>query len=553
MDSRQQADALHRSGITAFQAGHSPEAVDLIRRAIQLDSNRADFHSNLGLILSDSDREAAIEEFRRAVALQPNLVEAQKNLGEMLIWSGSLVEAIEPLGKALELGADVAEKTSALAMALRHTGRLEESLRCYDRILAAHPNDAGIAAERLYLLQLLPRFDSSAILREHLAWNDRFAAPLKKEIRSHQNDPDPKRRLRIGYVSPDFKNHCQRLFTLPLFSRHDHGNFEIFCYSSVTEPDEVTNHLRASADQWRHVTGQSDEQVAQTIREDRIDILVDLTMHMPHGRPLLFARKPAPVQIAWLAYPGTTGIEAIDYRLTDPYLDPPGETDADYREKSIRLPHTFWCRDFGPGTPDVGELPALKNGFITFGCLNNFCKVSDAALRLWSKVLAELPTSRLILFLDNEPRQSQLPAELGIDPSRIEFVPLQGYHDYLRTYHRIDIGLDTLPYNGHTTSLDSFWMGVPVVTMVGKTVVGRAGWSQLNNLELPELAARREADFVRIAIELAADVPRLSELRRGLRQRLQTSPLMDAAGFARDLESVYRRLWQDWVRTHACA
>jgi protein O-GlcNAc transferase len=551
MEARQQADALHRSGVAAFQAGRSADAIDLIRRAIQLDPTRADFRSNLGLILSDSDPAGAITLFREAIALQPDLALVHKNLAMMLYERGFIDESINEFGRALELGVDVVGELNELALAMRHAGQVERSLACYDKILAARPDNAIVAGERCYLLQLIPRFDAQAILREHIAWDRGFAQLLKKEIQPHENNRDPNRRLRIGYVSPDFKNHCQQYFTLPLFSRHDHKAFEIYLYSSVSNPDDVTVRLKNYADTWREVAGQSDQNVAKLVREDRIDILVDLTMHMPQGRPLLFARKPAPLQIAWLAYPGTMGMEAIDVRLTDPYLDPPSQTDGNYSEKSLRLPHTFWCFDLDRAGPTVHALPALKNGFITFGCLNNFGKVNESVLALWAKVLAKLPNSRLALLLDDADRQKWVATQLGVDPSRLEFVPIQGHHDYLRTYNRIDLGLDTLPYNGHTTSLDSFWMGVPVVSLVGKTVVGRAGWSQLNNLKLSELAAFSEADFVRIAVELATDLPRLAEIRRTLRDRILKSPLMDADQFTRDLEAVYRRLWRQWVGAHA--
>ncbi len=240
----------------------------------------------------------------------------------------------------------------------------------------------------------------------------------------------------------------------------------------------------------------------------------------------------------------------MNYRLTDPYLDPPGEGDANYSEKSIRLPNTFWCFDPGRGGPAVQALPALRNGFVTFGCLNNFCKVNQDMVRIWGKVLQELPNSRLVLRLDPSIGAVWVPRVLGVDPSRVEFIGHHDHHDFQKVFHRIDLGLDVLPYNGHTTSLDSYWMGVPVVTLVGKTVVGRAGLSQLNNLGLTELVAFNEADFVRIAVGLANDLPRLSELRRTLRRRMQNSPLMDAPKFARDVENIYRQVWREWVRSH---
>jgi predicted O-linked N-acetylglucosamine transferase (SPINDLY family) len=289
----------------------------------------------------------------------------------------------------------------------------------------------------------------------------------------------------------------------------------------------------------------SDAKVARMIREDRIDILVDLTMHMSNGRPLVMARKPAPVQVAWLAYPGTTGLSAMDYRLSDSWLDPPG-TDGDYSEKSIRLPESFWCYDPLTDRPQVNELPALSAGHIVFGCLNNLCKVSDFTLDLWAAVLGSVGGSRLVLLSPRgEHREAMLQkfAARQIEPSRIEFVPFQPRQDYLREYHRIDLGLDTLPYNGHTTSLDSFWMGVPVVTRMGKTAVGRAGWGQLNNLGLGELAADTDEGFVKIAVELANDLSRLCQLRGELRERMRRSPLMDGPRFARNMEQIFRQVW----------
>jgi len=285
------------------------------------------------------------------------------------------------------------------------------------------------------------------------------------------------------------------------------------------------------------------------VRADRIDVLVDLSLHMAHHRLLVFARKPAPVQVSWLGYPSTTGLETIDYRLTDPFLDSVGAADSCYSEKSARLPETFWCYDPLNETLFPNDLPALRNGFIRFGCLNNFCKVNDGVLELWAKVLAAVAASRLLLLAPlGSARQKVLESfsRCGIESQRIEFVDFAARSKYLELYHRIDLGLETFPYNGHTTSLDSLWMGVPVVTLVGATAVGRAGWSQLSNLGLTELAAHAPQDFVRIASELANDLPRLSELRSTLRQRMATSPLMDAPRFARNIEAAYRRIWKDW-------
>jgi predicted O-linked N-acetylglucosamine transferase (SPINDLY family) len=289
------------------------------------------------------------------------------------------------------------------------------------------------------------------------------------------------------------------------------------------------------------------------VRGDQIDILVDLTLHMSRSHLLVFARKPAPVQICWLGYPGTTGLTEIDYRLTDPYLDPPGLNDAYYSEQSIRLPETFWCYDPLTTEPAINPLPALKNGQITFGSLNNFCKVNAAVLELWARVLSAVEQSRLLLLApEGSARENVLRilGKAGISANRITVVGPQSRECYLKLYHDIDIGLDTLPYNGHTTSLDAYWMGVPVVTLVGQTAVGRAGLSQLTNLGLPELIAHTPNQYVSIAVELANDIGRLSELRSTLRQRLEQSPLMDAPRFARNIEAAYRSMWQRWCAAH---
>jgi len=280
------------------------------------------------------------------------------------------------------------------------------------------------------------------------------------------------------------------------------------------------------------VAGWSDEQLAARIRDDRIDILIDLTMHMAGNRLLVFARKPAPIQVSWLAYPGTTGLSTMDYRLTDPYLDPHGRHDEDYSERSTRLPDTFWCYDPLASEPAVGPLPALETRQITFGSFNDFVKVNDQVLKLWAEVMHAVERSRLVLLAPEGIARTRALKTLdhcGIAADRVEFAKFVPRPQYLRQYERIDIALDPVPYNGHTTSLDAMWMGVPVVTLVGTRVVGRAGLSQLTNLELTDLVAHTSEQYVRIAAELAKDLPRLAELRKTLRQRMEVSPLMDGA------------------------
>ncbi|MCL2641293.1 MAG: hypothetical protein FWD53_10640, partial [Phycisphaerales bacterium] len=382
-------------------------------------------------------------------------------------------------------------------------------------------------------------------------FNQTFAEPLKREILPWANDRTPPgstngRRLRIGYVSNQFRGHVIGLNMLPLLANHDKEQFEIFCYSDVNEPDFYTFRFQQCADQWINTLGKSPQDLAERIRRDRIDILVDLNMHLAGERLMVFARKPAPVQVAFAAYPGTTGLTAIDYRLTDGNLEPTGEMPAPSSEAAIRLPRSFWC--YVPQVKDlpVNSLPAQEMGFITFGNLNNFCKLNEPTFELWAMIMQNVTRSRLIMMTpdgSHRQRTRSFFEHRGITPDRIDFVPRTMPDKYMRTYHRIDLGLDSFPYNGHNTSIDSFYMGVPVITIVGNSPVSRATYSQLTNLNLPELAGKSPAEFVRIATELANNWPHLAELRQNLRPRMQASPLMNEKLFAESIEQAYRDMW----------
>jgi len=330
---------------------------------------------------------------------------------------------------------------------------------------------------------------------------------------------------------------------------HNHELFEIFCYSSVRIPDTMTGHFRGQVDVWRNVLGLTDEQVAQAIRQDGIDILVDLTMHMARNRLLVFARKPAPVQVTYLAYCGTTGLSAMDYRLTDPYLDPPDQDQRFYSERSVCLPETYWCYRPAPSTPAVNSVPALKRGYATFGCLNNFCKVTPPTLAAWCRILQAMPSARLLLHAsEGSHRRSvqEVLAGQGIAAQRLAFVGSLPLEEYFKAYEQIDVALDPLTYGGGTTTCDALWMGVPVVSLAGQTAVGRGGVSILSNVGVPELVARDAEQYVRIGVDLAHDWSRLCELRATLRDRMQNSPLMDAGRFTRNLEAAYREMWTRW-------
>jgi predicted O-linked N-acetylglucosamine transferase (SPINDLY family) len=554
------ADAHNNLGNALFCLGRLEAAVATLRRAIALRPEFADAYNNLANALSGLSRyEEANSAYRRALELRPNWPQARNNLAVALYSQGNLDGAEQEFRSIFDSRPDYADGFVNFGNVLRAMGRLDESIAAYERAVEIDPNDAATASSRLFVLQFHPDFDAQRILAEHRRWDQRFAQPLGES--PAPRDRDPGRRLRIGYVSPDFRQHCQSLFTEPLLSHHDPEQFEVFSYCSVGRPDAITARLRDRADVWRETHRMSDQAVAELVRADGIDILVDLTMHMSNGRPLLMARRPAEVQVTWLAYPGTTGVKAIDYRLTDPYLDPAGMYDDCYAERSVRLAETFWCYDpwgmeldrssSADPLPLPAKPPALRNGYLTFGCLNDFCKMNAAVLALWSRVMRAVSGSRLRLLAPEGSARRWTLAKLeasGISADRVEFVSRKPRREYLAEYWLIDVCLDTFPYNGHTTSLDAYWMGVPVITRVGRTVVGRAGLSQLSNLRLTELAAPEDDRFVQIAVELAGDMPRLAEMHDTLRDRMMASPLMDAARFARNMEAAYRAMWKSHCR-----
>ncbi|HWE02729.1 MAG TPA: tetratricopeptide repeat protein [Tepidisphaeraceae bacterium] len=532
------------------------DAIRVYSQALARRPENADILTNIGNALKRQGRlDEAVIAHRRAVAIRPNFAKGIYNLANGLREQGKFDEAINGYRRAIQLEPDLMEPYNNLGNLLKDRGFLDEALACYDQAIRLAPADPGRHSNRLYAMLFHPAFSAADLYDAHREYNRRHSEPLRRFIQAHGNNRDSQRRLRIGYISSNFCDHVVGRNVLPLLREHDRGGFEIHCYADELKNDLFTATFRSYADKWRNVAGLTDERVAAAVREDRIDILVDLTLHLSNNRLMVFARKPAPVQVTFAGYPGGAGLDAIDYRLSDPRLDPPGAADRFYAEKTIRLPETFWCYDevammMGLNAePRIGPAPALANGFITFGCLNNFCKINSRVIAAWARVLGAVGNARLILLAwEGDHRRVTLErfASHGIDPGRIEFVLNRRREEYLIYYHRIDIGLDTLPYNGHTTSLDSYWMGVPVVTHVGQTAVGRAGLSQLTNLGLPELAAASEDEFVAIARDLAGDLTRLSALRQGLRERMRRSPLMDARRFAKNIESAYRDIWRRW-------
>jgi protein O-GlcNAc transferase len=496
----------------------------------------------------DTGPERRVELLRRAVAIDRS-VRTLDRLGEALAELGETDEAIECFRDARRLAPDDGEPVALMLDALSRACRLTEATVLLRHFLTLK-NAPELRDLLLTTMPYLPAYDDAAILTEARAWDrNHGASPTTLSDAKFVNDRSPDRPLRIGYVSRDFRDHAHKLFLRPLFANRDRGAFRVFLYADVAEPDSETEHFERTADDWRDIARLDDASAAELVRRDEIDVLVDLTMHLAKNRLLLFARKPAPVQICWLAYPGTTGLAAMDYRISDPYLDPADVDLGLYSERSLRLPDCFWCYDPCANGPEPGELPARRSGHVTFGCLNNFVKVGDEVIALWARVLRGIERSRMVVLAPKGDVQKHAIREFGrhgIAPGRVELVDRLPRSEYLATYRRIDLCLDTFPCCGHTTSLDALWMGVPVVTLRGKTVIGRAGASLLMNLGLPELLADTYDDYARIAVDLCVDLPRLEALRSGLRPRMHASPLMDGARFAANMEALYLQAWREW-------
>jgi protein O-GlcNAc transferase len=545
-------ETLNQYGDFLQVRGQIDEALELYERALRARPESAAAHYNRAnvLILKRMHREA-IAGFQEALRLRPDFPEAYANLAILLNETSRPDEALETCRRALERGADCDKLPGIMANSLLLLGRGEEAIEYYRKSIALLPDKPDEYSNLLYALNFMPDYDPSVLLTEHLQWARQYAEPLTAQAPPHDNDRKPRRRLRIGYLSPDFRNNAVNFFVEPLLVSHDHKRFEIFCYSTTLYPDETTARLQAAADHWRDARHQTDEQIAALVREDKIDILVDLSGHMGRRRLLVFARKPAPIQVTYLGYQNTTGMSAMDYRITDQRADPAGLTDRFYTEKLVRLPRAFFC--YQPcEAPPITRLPALESGTITFGSFNNFAKVTPRVIDAWLEILKRVPSSRLLILAFRggslERRLCELAQQRGISPERVELHDKLPRQDYLRLIQQADIALDPFPFNGHTTICDSIWMGVPVVMLQGQSYASRFGGSVLANLGLEKWIANSVDDYVDLAVKSAADLPRLSKLRNELRPRMADSALLDFPGFARNLEKAYRQMWLDWCR-----
>jgi protein O-GlcNAc transferase len=544
------AEAHAYLGAVLQEQGRIEEAVAACRRAIALRPDLAEAHCNLGNALRDQGkfREAAAA-YRRSIGLWPDYFVAHANLGNALRDQGLLTEAVGAYRQAIAIKPDFALAHCNLGNALQDGGKLQEAMEAFRRAIDLDPGYASAHSNLLMCMHYASSVSPADLHAEALAFGRRHEAV--GTMMTYDNARDAERRLRIGYVSADFRNHPVGYFLARVLAARDPAAAEIICYAHQPIDDAMTARLRGHADQWRSIIGMSDADAAAMIRRDAIDILVDLGGHTANNRLTLFALRPAPVQATWLGYFDTTGLTAIDHILADRFVVPPGEEDR-FSETVWRLPDIYLC--YAPHAIAIvpAPPPALANGFVTFGCFNNRAKITDETVRVWAEVLRRVDGARL--FLKNRSLADAAVADAltnafashGIAQERLILEGQSPLPELLAAYNRTDIALDPFPFAGGTTTAEALWMGVPVVTLRGDRWVGRMSEGMLTTLGLAELVAGDAEGYVRIAVELARDLSRLGALHAGLRRMLQDSPFCDGPRFARALDAAYRDMWRVW-------
>lgn len=541
------ATAKNVLGIACRQSGRLAEAIARLTEAVALDPDFFDARVNLANALLDAgDPQAALPHYRRALALNPNAAAVHNNLGNLHRELRQPTEALASYGRALELDPGHARAWSNVGNIRKDLGDTGGALDAFRRSLALAPNRPEVWSNLLLTLNASDTTTADEIAAEHRAFGRRFA-PLLPPLPPRDDVPLAGRRLRVGYVSADFRKHAVATFFLPLIEAHDRSAFEVFCYYNQPRGDDVTTRIQSLAEHFLPVAGMPDRALAARIRQDGIDVLIDLNGHTADNRLPLFFLRPAPIQATWLGYLGPTGVPTIDWRITDIHADPENAASPPGLEAPWRLPSTMWCYRPYAEAPDVSPLPSAATGIVTFGCLNNPGKVSPTVLDAWSEILANTPQSRLLLLTSPDAgRIDELRRRFGrvtAAPDRLEFISRVPLADYLRLYSRIDVALDTWPYTGGTTSCDALWMGVPVVSLAADRPFARSGRSILAQLGLADLVASTPSHYVSIACALANDRERLAALRAALRPRMAASPLTDAVAFARDFEAALKAMW----------
>jgi predicted O-linked N-acetylglucosamine transferase (SPINDLY family) len=548
--------ALYYLGGIHVEHGKLDDAVSCFRQVTSLMPDFFFAHYDLGVVLGEQgELDEAIASYNQALKVKPDNYMALYNLGCALRDQGRLEESISIYRKALKVKPDAFESLYDQGSALQVQGSLDEAISIYRKALKVKPEDIKAHNSFIFTLYYMSDITQEEIYHESLLWSERFA---QIKPGKHENDLRSDRRLRVGYVSPDFRMHSVFYFIEPVIKAHDREKVEVFCYANVEiqDQDQATRHLQALAEHWISIIGKSDEEIVTRIKKDKIDILVDLAGFTNNNSLTVFARKPAPIQVTWLGCPNTTGLQTMDYRLTDAIADPLDGEDRFYSEELIRLDHGFLCYNPFLSVPEVNPPPCIDHNHVTFGSFNNLTKVTPEVIRVWAGILHAVPDSQLLLkasqFADEQTmkRFKEMFASHDIAHERLVMLKrTPSNEEHLGLYSKVDIGLDTFPYNGTTTTCEALWMGVPVVTLVGERHAGRVGASILKRVGLENLVASNVDQYIELARSLAADRDRLQEMRLNMRDRMQKSNLMDSELFTNHLEEVYRGMWDKYCES----
>jgi len=532
------AEAYLAKGDSLRILGRYAEAVAAYEAALRYEPDSALCCRCLGIAYVDTrDIARAQECFLRAQQLNPGDAVTATHLGTLYFNMERRREAVKTFLQGLQ-AATSAEEVSELSLALGNvyvsTGQIQEAIACYRSGLARNPGNASLHSNLLMAMHYSAETSAAEILHESIAWGNNYA---EKELLSCRQVGDWP--LKIGFVSADFRDHSVSYFFEPLLAKLNRDRFEVYCYSGVSSPDSTTERLKSRADHWIETFPIPDDLLAERIIAEKIDILVDLSGHSNGNRLRVFERRVAPLQITWLGYPGTTGVQTIDFRISDAVADPVGVSETLHTEKLVRLPESFLCYQPPADAPQVASLPLLDNKVVTFGSFNNLAKITPRTLTVWGEILGKTPGSRLVLksraFADEDVVSDwhKLLEDHGMRPARVSLIPfVLSSWKHFANYAKIDIALDTFPYNGTTTTCEALWMGVPVITLSGDRHAARVGASLLSCIGLNELVTENWHDYVARAVQLAGDVEQLKLYRRTMRERMLASPLCDAAGFA---------------------
>ena len=547
-------DALNNLASALNEKKKFSEAIHYSKKALSFRNDFAEAYFNLGNALDGQLKyDEAIRNYRKALSFKPDYAEAHTCLGTALAEQDKLDQAIACYLKAISLKPDLDAAHNNLANVFKQQGNLKKAITSYQKALSLNPADAKNHSNLLLALNYSADFSQEDIFKESVKWAEEHAGKISRTAGNFLNTIEKEKKLRIGYLSPDFRRHSVAYFFEPLLEGHHKERVTVYCYSDVESPDQVTKRLQTKSDVWFDITGQTNEEVAQQIITDRIDILIDLAGHTAKNRLLVFAQKPAPIQVSWLGYPNTTGMKQVDYRITDEIADPRGQADKLHSEQLIRMENGFLCYQAAPSAPQVTERKYNQESKITFGSFNNISKITDETQDLWAEILKQLPNSRLLLKckqLTNKGLQEKFRhtfEKKGIAADQIEICPwLPKTKNHLELYSKVDIGLDPFPYNGTTTTCEALWMGVPVITMMGDRHSGRVGASILTYLGMEELVAGSGEEYLEKAVGLAQNYDKMTYYRNNLRQILKNSPLSNADKFAEEMERNFRKMWHTW-------